>query len=844
MRKTLGWLAAMALFCLGGGLAAAAGESVTLAVRGQAAFPVVVAPEAGPRVRLAAGELAEYLGRISGAEFAVEQGDGARGLAVGVFREFPELGLAEQFQPAELSRREEYLLRSHARGVYLVGATENAVEHAVWGFLHRLGYRHFFPTETWEIIPSLPTLTASLDVMEKPDFYNRSAPRGASHTVDREAWQRWQRHNRMTPAFTLHTGHSYGGIIQRNKAAFAGHPEYYALVDGKREFLGAGSTKFCIANPGLRELVVADAVSAIRQNPDQETISLDPSDGDNWCQCDACAAMGSVSDRVVILASEAAAAINRLGLGDKYVGIYAYSQHSPPPRVDAHPNVIVSIATSFIRGGFTVEQLIEGWSARTRMIGIRDYHDVHTWSRDLPRRARGGELSYLIGKIPYFYGCGARFMNSENADSWGANGLGYWLSPVLLWDVSAAERVDEYVDDFLDKSFGAAQEPMRKFYQLLNADRTPRSDEDLLARMYRCVAEARALTDDPAVRARLQDLALYTRYVELYLAYAGASGPARQAAMEQVIRFAYRIRNTLMVSARDTYTNVPFRDRTVSVPEQFAWNVSEERNAWKSSEPFGDAELTALLNAGVETHEPTVLEFEPVVYSQELVPAAAALGLPEVPLGSFGSFRGQHTAWTWLPPDKTELPLQVTGGLIAHYRDRGNVRLALYSPDEVTLKPVAVDDSVPPDGNAYRVVLKSPYSGLHRLEWSDGGDRTSLDWPENHPLTMRSSLDEPAEPATSWTLYFYVPRGTKTIGGFSTGTRGVLCDGSGDVAFRFDALERPGYFQVPVPAGQDGRLWKFENCSGQRRLMTVPPYLARNGRELLLPREVIEAETR
>lgn len=835
-------LVTLALLCLGEGRAA--GPSVTLARQGQAVLPVVVAPQAGPRVRLAADELAECLGRISGAEFRVEQGDGSRGLAVGVFREFPGLGLAERFQPAALSRREEYLLRSHAQGVHLVGATENAVEHAVWDFLHRLGYRHFFPTETWEIVPRLSTLTVSLDVLERPDFYNRSAPRGASRTVDRDAWQRWQRRNRMTPAFTLNTGHSYGGIIRRNQAAFDAHPEYYALVDGKREFLGGDATKFCISNPGLRELVVADAVNVIRQNPEQETISLDPSDGDNWCQCAACAALGSVSDRVVLLASEAAAAINRLGLGDKYVGIYAYSMHSPPPQIDAHPHVIVSIATSFIRGGYTVEQLIEGWSARARIIGIRDYHDVHTWSRDLPRRARGGELRYLTEQIPYFYARGARFMNSENADSWGANGLGYWLSPILLWDVTAAERVDEYLEDFLAKSFGPAREPMREFYQLLNADRSPRSNEDLLARMYRHVAAARELTDDPAIRARLQDLALYTRYVELYLAYDDASGPARQAAMEQLLRFAYRIRHTLMISAHSTYTNLPYRDRSVSVPDQYAWDVPEERNAWKSSEPFREEEITALLAAGIEAHRMTVLDFEPVRYSQELVPAAAALGLPEVPLGSFGSFRGRHTAFTWFPPDQPELALRVTGGLIAHYRDRGNVRLALYSPDEVTLQPVAVDEHVPPDGNEYPVVLRSPYRGLHRLEWSDGGDRTSILWPEHQPLTMRSSLDEPADPAGSWTLYFYVPRGTRTIGGFSTGTRGVLCDGSGNVAFRFEQLKEAGYFQAPVPAGQDGQLWKFENCTGQRRLMTVPPYLARSARELLLPREVVEAETR
>ncbi len=843
MRITPLWFSAVAAL-LFWSCEPAAAESVALAGGGEARLPVVVGPEAGGRVRAAAEELAEYLGRIGGARFAVEEGDGGRGVAVGVFTDFPALHLAERFNPAEIARREEYLLRSHAGGVHIIGATETAVEHAVWDFLHRLGYRLFFPTDTWEVVPRLETITVSLDVVETPDFYNRSGPRGAGRTVDREAWQRWHRRNRMTPAFTLRTGHAYGGIIRRNRAAFDAHPEYYALVDGRREFLGGDATKFCISNPGLRELVVADAVRTIEQNPEQETVSLDPSDGDNWCQCDACAAMGSVSDRVVLLANAAAEAINALGLGEKYVGIYAYAVHSPPPNVDVHPNVIVSIATAFIRGGYTVEQLIDGWSERAQIIGIREYHDVHTWSRDLPRRARGGHVDYLVENIPYFHERGARFMNSENADSWGANGLGYWLSPILLWDVGAAERVDEYVEDFLEKSFGTAKEPMRAFYHLIAVDRAPRSNEDLLARMYRHVAEARGLTGDPAVLARLNDLALYTRYVELYFAYADASGPARQAAMEEVIRFAYRMRNTLMVTARSTYTNVPARDRSVSVPEPYGWNVPEERNPWKSSEPFGEDEIAALLEAGIAAHEVTVLDFEPVEYSDALVPAAEALELPDVPTGSFGTFRGRHTAYTWFTPEQRELTLQVTGGLIAHYRNRGNVRLTLYSPDEVTLEPVAHDDGTPPDGEPYEVVLRSPHGGLHQFEWSDGSDRTSIVWPENRPMTMRSTLDDPARPHGRWDLYFYVPRGTETVGGFSTGTRGTLRDAEGNVVLDFSEMEEPGYFSVPVPEGQDGRLWRFDGSVGSRMLMTVPPYLARNAAELLLPEEVVRRDGR
>ena len=65
-------------------------------------------------------------------------------------------------------------------------------------------------------------------------------------------------------------------------------------------------------------------------------------------------------------------------------------------------------------------------------------------------------------------------------------------------------------------------------------------------------------------------------------------------------------------------------------------------------------------------------------------------------------------------------------------------------------------------------------------------------------------------------------------------------DGAGKKVYAFD--KKAAYFSVPVPAGQDGKLWKFQNSTGQRLLMTVPPCLARNERELLLPREVVERD--
>jgi hypothetical protein len=77
------------------------------------------------------------------------------------------------------------------------------------------------------------------------------------------------------------------------------------------------------------------------------------------------------------------------------------------------------------------------------------------------------------------------------------------------------------------------------------------------------------------------------------------------------------------------------------------------------------------------------------------------------------------------------------------------------------------------------------------------------------------------------------------VAGYADGV-GELQDGSGKRVFTFG--ERPDYFSVPVAADQQGRLWKFTNSLGHRILLTVPPYLARDGRELLLPAEVVRGD--
>lgn len=824
-------------------------HKVALADKGRAWHAIVVNRGASERTLGAAKDLADYLGRITGAHFKVTEGDGTSGIAVGTYKDFPKLKFKGMFDPGDLTRLDEYLLRTHSKGAYLIGATDLAAQHAVWGFLYRIGYRQFFPTDTWEVVPEVPTLNVEMDAFERPDFYNRNGPRISAYS-DEKLWRRWHDRNRLTSSFRVDTGHSYNGIIARNKAAFDAHPEYLALVDGARG--GGLGDKFCVANQGLRRLVVEDAGRRIQANPDATSISMDPSDGGSWCECKACAEMGSISDRVVILANEVAAAINEMGLGDKYVGMYAYNQHSPPPHVDVHPKVIVSIATSYIRYGYTFETLIEGWSKRARLLGIREYYIPFVWYQGMPLKGNGGNVNYLAKQIPYYHRVGARFMNADSGDSWIANGLGFYISARLLWNVNAARDIEGMIDDFVNKLFGKARAPMRNFFKMVAQDHdAPRTNEDLLAHMYGYIKEARALTDDPKTLARLDDMGIYTRYVELWFRFERAEGQhARDKAAQEVFRHAYRMQNTMMVDAQSLYQYL--RRVKINVPEYAdPGNLSvggplEEMQPWKSSKPFTRNEIEQFIEKGVAAYKKDNMGFRPVTFSKDLAPAAEMLNLSAVSMGDMEAgnvFRGRHTMFTWFRPGHKQLPLTVAGGLIAHYRDRGNVRFRLFSPQEALVEPVAIDETVAPNGETYNIVLKSPYDGMHELEWDDGDDQTRLVWAEGTPMTVRASMDNPTRFRNNVRLYFYVPKGVRIVGGYAAGKNIQIFDGGANKILDWrDTDSNGGYFNIPVPAGQDGALWQLRGANIIVRLMTVPPYLARNEKELLLPKEVIEAD--
>ena len=458
-------------------------------------------------VELPAAELQRYLKRISGAKLAlVPAVEGAKGVYVGLVRDFPWLELKGAAQLGA----EGFLLQTDAHNLYLVAQEPAGVQHAVTTFLHRIGCRWFFPGEVWEVVPHHATIAGDWNERQTPSFsiQRRIWPGYGAYAKNRRDWDDWNRHNRMGAAIPIKIHHSFNGLDPRG-GDFERHPEWFALVDGRRQ-----PTKPCYSHPQVIARAIAHAQQQAADGAGMVTMSAP--DGLGFCECQRCAAVldgtkpltaeataavvdsgrrpsidgvlrpgddrftspGKGYDRsrygvrpdgtVVCVTSETLfALVNRVAAAvavkhpEVRIGCYAYSAYSHPPSFKLKPNVYVQTTTQYRRTPLSLARQLEAFGEKTNMLGIREYYSVYQWDWDGPDPG-GVRPDRLQNSLRFFRSHGVTAINAEASNNWGPRGLGYYLASQLLWNVDA--DVSALVDDFYRQAFGPAAEPIERYY--------------------------------------------------------------------------------------------------------------------------------------------------------------------------------------------------------------------------------------------------------------------------------------------------------------------------------------------------------------------------------------------
>jgi hypothetical protein len=802
------------------GVAAAGPVELELARGKQALQPIVISSQASPSTEAVAAELADYLKRITGAEFKVQAGDGSRGLVLGTLAEFPSPDLAKPLEIRDgFNGKEAFAIRTEPKRILLIGATDLGASHAAFRFLEEIGCRWFFPPKEWEVVPSIPALRFSANLTERPAIPSRSIwfEAGSGGEQQNADYVAWKRHNRQAESFVVNAGHNLDAVIRANETEFKKHPEYLALTGGKRQ-----GYQLELSNPAVRKMVVELALDFFDKNPTADMVSLEPADTVQHSESPESLAMGSVSDRVFGMANEAAKALQKSYPG-KMVGLYSYNAHWDPPSFPLEPNVHVLLA-GLGQGKFTPAERDALWPQRCHNLGFYEYYSVWLWSYD---KLPGSWVNDIKGAREHVRGIVARggtSVSAESTSSWGSNGRGYYLINKLMWnpelDVEAAAQ------DFYDKAFGPGAAAMKRYFERLDPGTRPFLSKHLLGLAFRDVDEAsKKAADRPDVQARLDHIKQYLRYIHLDWMRNREAGPEdrKNKLSVDIMTSLFRTRGAVLTAWEMIRQN---------------WggnkNPGADHEPWMVDKPYTHEETEQEFQEGIEFFQPRQLG-EAVRFSEDLVPISWAEASAEefqVPTSqhyqgsavyALYSFKGEPLEFeTWAG--------DAWGGINRFVvTDAKKKEIAKGQPkNKKTLK--------------HKIAVPAP--GLYYLDYNDNGSYWAMTIEPGRVATIPLGSQRDYRNSKVMTeVFFYVPKGTKAVEYYYTRTafhpggphRVMLPNGS--LGRNVDV--NGDWVSVPVPAGMDGKLWSIRDAvQGLFWFNNVPNYIAATPAGLMVPREL------
>lgn len=521
-------------------LTAGAAESpITLAADGRSGYVIVVPADAIPAEQTAGQELQRYLKQISGVELPIVSAapPAAKRILVGQSAEIAALLGGIEF--AKL-KPDEIIIRTVGDTLILTGQRPRGTLYAVNTFLEdTLGVRWWTANET--LVPSVKNIgIAPLNVRYAPPFMIREAYYGNivfSH-----------------PEFAVHTknnGHSegiapeWGGnytilgfchtFDQLLPAAeyFKAHPEWYAMIDGKRKGKDA---QLCLSNAAMREELVKRAKNWLRDNPGQNIISITQNDNSEYCRCPQCVALsqrlGGESDVLILFVNSVAEELEK-----KFPGVqvetlaYMYTVEAPKS-VRPRENVIIRLCTM----GANVAQPIyseanrrfsgnvEAWSRISAQLAIWEY--TANFTNSLVPHAN---LSNMANNLRYFSRHHVvSVFDQGNPHSDGLDDLTElkaWFNSKLLWNPQLDSRA--LIDEFITGYYGPAAPYVRQYVELLEleasqpqsfisndaADTSGWLSLPTLLKAIRLMDQARdGVKNDPVLSARVRRSSLSSRF--------------------------------------------------------------------------------------------------------------------------------------------------------------------------------------------------------------------------------------------------------------------------------------------------------------------------------------------
>lgn len=434
-----------------------ADNKLLLAHKGKSSFSIVLPAQATQAEKRAANLLQHYLEKISGAQLPLVQEPAFTGShAIYIGRCQSSAG-----QLPAVIQGDGYFIGSDPQHLY-IGGSGKGVVYGVYGLLETyLGCAKY--SEAPAIVPSLATVTvpAGLHNLQQPALVYRESYYPASADAEYLDWHGLQRFEDLWGLW----GHSFNKLVPASEY-FTSHPEYFALVNGKRQ-----ASQPCLSEEAVFNIAVANLKKLFAANPDARYWSVSINDDQGYCTCDRCrktdAEEGGPQGSVIRFVNRIAAAFP-----DKQFTTlaYLYTSHAPAKTkpaanvyimlstIDAFRNQPLSQAAS--AAGF--RNNLKRWAALTGNIFIWDYTVQFThYLTPFPDllQLQPNIQFFLDNKVKGIFEQGSGETYSDLAE------LNSYLQAKLLWNSQL--DVNRTITQFCNAYYGAAGKWIDAYIQLM-----------------------------------------------------------------------------------------------------------------------------------------------------------------------------------------------------------------------------------------------------------------------------------------------------------------------------------------------------------------------------------------
>ena len=270
--------------------------------------------------------------------------------------------------------------------------------------------------------------------------------------------------NRFPVINTTFGGHTWHRAVPSDEAAFAAHPEHFALLGGKRQLTGGGGqVQFCISNPEVQRLLYEDLEKHFKLG--FQNVDIGQPDGFRGCECEACTKLfGTGSDwseKIWILHRNLAERAHR-EFPDRTVTIYVYAVTETLPKTftSFSPNVQLGLCG-------TRDHEIAAWKNFGAPQGFTTY--LYYWCPNMMPR-------YFPMRTPIYVEKAAKRLMAAKVHSItrdGNGGIAFGLEgPTYytmgkMFDDRESHSAKNLVIEYVSAAFGKSAPAMMSFYDQL-----------------------------------------------------------------------------------------------------------------------------------------------------------------------------------------------------------------------------------------------------------------------------------------------------------------------------------------------------------------------------------------